>query len=213
MSEQRSSTEPSNPAEFTREWDRVYTSIARPYDLAVRYLPVWKTWLQRALPHIEGPRVLEVSFGTGYLLSRYADRFETHGVDYNRAMARTAQRNVRRAGSAAELVQADVEHLPYADSTFDTVVNTMALSGYPDGLAALSEMKRVLRNDGRLILIDFAFPPDQNWLGTKVAALMERSGDILRDMGKLFDACNLDYTDESIGAWKSVHLYVARRAA
>ena len=213
MSELRSSTEPTNSAQFTGEWDRSYTAWARPYDLAVRLLPVWKTWLRRALTHIEGPRVLEVSFGTGYLLSQYAGNFETHGVDYNRAMVGTARKNLLRVGRRAELVRGNVEDLPYPDAAFDSVVNTMAFSGYPDGLKALTEMKRVLRNNGRLVLIDFSFPPDQNWLGTKVAALVERSGDVLRDMGTLFRECELDYTDESIGAWNSVHLYVATRAA
>lgn len=213
MSELRSSSEPTNSAQFTREWDRSYTAWARPYDLAVRLLPVWRTWIQRALPHIEGPRVLEVSFGTGYLMSQYAGDFETYGVDYNRAMVKTAQKNLLRAGRKAELIQGNVENLPYPDASFNSLVNTMAFSGYPDGLRALTEMKRVLRNDGKLILIDFSFPPDQNWLGTKVAAFMERSGDVLRDMETLFRECELDYTDESIGAWNSVHLYVATRAA
>jgi len=61
----RPSNEPENAERFTREWDRAYTAWAQPYDLAVRLLPIWKTWLRRALPHIVGPRVLEVSFGTG----------------------------------------------------------------------------------------------------------------------------------------------------
>ncbi len=212
MSELRSSTEPTNAAQFTKDWDRSYTALARPYDLAVRLLPVWKTWIQRALPHIEGPRVLEVSFGTGYLMSQYAGNFETYGVDYNRAMVGTAQKNLLRAGRKAELIRGNVEDLPYPDASFDSLVNTMAFSGYPNGLKALTEMKRVLRKDGKLILIDFSFPPDQNWLGTKVAAFVERCGDVLRDLGALFHECELDYADESIGAWNSVHLYVATRA-
>lgn len=39
--------------------------FSRPYDIGVKLLPVWKTWLKRAIPHIQGPRVLKVSFGTG----------------------------------------------------------------------------------------------------------------------------------------------------
>ena len=211
MSRVRTSREPANAAQFTREWNRSYTTWARPYDLAVRVLPVWKTWIQRALPHIEGPRVLEVSFGTGYLMSRYAGDFETHGVDYNRTMVGTARRNLLRVGRRAGLVQGNVENLPYADASFDSLVNTMAFSGYPNGPNALSEMKRVLRPEGKLIMIDFSFPPDRNWLGTKVAASMERSGDVLRDMGALFRECELEYSDEPIGAWNSVHLYLARK--
>lgn len=208
----RPSNEPENAELFTRELDRAYTAYAQPYDLAVRFLPVWKTWLRRALPHIRGPRVLEVSFGTGYLISQYAGRFETHGVDYNRKMVTIARKNLSRAGSKAELVQGNVEALPYPDASFDSLVSTMAFSGYPNGQRALVEMRRVLRDDGKLILIDFTFPPDQNWLGSRIATFWERSGDVLRDMTTLFRDCEFDYTDESIGAWGSVRLYVATKA-
>ena len=155
--------------------------------------------------------MLEVSFGTGYLMSRYAGDFETHGVDYNRTMVGTARRKLLRVGRRAGLVQGNVENLPYADASFDSLVNTMAFSGYPNGPNALSEMKRVLRPEGKLIMIDFRFPPARTWLGTTVAASMERSGDVLRDMGALFRECELEYSDEPIGAWNSVHLYLARK--
>jgi ubiquinone/menaquinone biosynthesis C-methylase UbiE len=209
----RPPNEPEDAHAFTRKWDRAYTAFARPYDLAVRLLPVWKSWLRRALPHIAGPRVLEVSFGTGYLISRYAGAFQTHGLDYNRKMVTVARKNLARAGSRAQLVRGNVEALPYPDASFDSLVNTMAFSGYPNGERALAEMKRVLRDDGRLVLIDFTYPPDGNRLGSRVAALWERSGDVLRDMPALFRDCGLDYTDESIGAWGSVRLYVATKAA
>jgi ubiquinone/menaquinone biosynthesis C-methylase UbiE len=201
--------EPEEGDRFTREWDRVYTRIARPYDLAVRALPVWKTWLRRALPHVVGPRVLEVSCGTGYLISRYAAKFDAHGVDLNRKMLSITRRNLFRTRSRAQLVQANVEALPYRDASFDSLVNTMAFSGYPNGLLALAEMKRVLRKGGRLILIDCTFPPDGNWLGSKIARFWERSGDVLRDMSPLFRACGFEYTEQAIGAWGSVRLYVA----
>jgi ubiquinone/menaquinone biosynthesis C-methylase UbiE len=155
--------------------------------------------------------VLEVSFGTGYLISQYAGIFETHGIDYNRRMVTIARKNLLRAGRKAALIQGNVEALPYPDASFDSLINTMAFSGYPNGVQALAEMKRVLRNDGKLILIDFTFPPDRNWLGSRLAMFWERSGDVLRDMATLFHDCDLDYTDESIGAWGSVRLYVASK--
>jgi ubiquinone/menaquinone biosynthesis C-methylase UbiE len=211
MDPSRLPNEPQNPERFTRDWDRAYTKFARSYDLAVRLLPIWKTWLRRALPHIVGPRVLEVSFGTGYLLSRYAGRFDTHGIDYNRKMVSIARRNLSQAREEAHLVRGNVEALPYRDAAFDSLVDTMAFSGYPDGARALAEMKRVLRDDGRLILIDFTLPPDRHWLGTKLATLVERSGDVLRDMPRLFHDHGFSCTDESIGAWGSVRLYVATK--
>jgi hypothetical protein len=64
------SNEPADRRAFTERFDRFYTRFAPAYDRLVKALPVWKTWLGRALPHLVGPRVLEVSFGTGYLMTR-----------------------------------------------------------------------------------------------------------------------------------------------
>ena len=85
--------------------DKFYTRTARLYDLGVKVLPVWKTWLKQTLPYIKGQRVLEVSFGTGYLLMQYANRFETHGVDLNARMVAVAKRNLKKSGMRATLQQ------------------------------------------------------------------------------------------------------------
>ena len=213
MGEPRYSAEPDDPVRFTREWDRKYTAFARLYDVAVRRLPVWRSWIERALPHIEGARVLEVSFGTGHLLTRCAGRFETHGIDYNRAMVQTARQNLRRAGATAALVRGSVEQLPYRDGWFDSLVNTMAFSGYPDGRKALGEMKRVLRDGGKLVLVDFTFPADRNPLGILIAKLWQSSGDVIRDMAQLLGELGFEFKEEAIGGWRSVHLYVATKPA
>jgi len=211
LEDSRYSPEPDDPAKFTSGRDRLYTLFAGAYAAALRIFPVWGRWIGHAIPHVEGPRVLEISFGTGHLLARYAGRFTTHAVDYNRRMVEVARRELRRAGVDASLVQGSVEDLPYADETFDSVVNTMALAGYPDGARALSEMRRVLRRGGRLVLIDVDFPADGNWLGTKLAEFWKWSGDVLRDKERLLDQLAFDYTHEEIGGWGSVHLFVARR--
>lgn len=209
----RYSPEPEDALGFTRRNDRAYTVFAGLYDAAVRRLPVWKTWLARALPHIAGPRVLELSFGTGLLLTRYAGEVEAHGIDYNRAMVRVARRNLARAGLSARLLQANVEALPYPDGCFDTLVNTMAFSGYPDARRALSEMRRVLRPGGRLILIDVGYPADGNRPGVLATRLWKLSGDLIRDTAGLLREQGFETHDEEIGGSGSVHLYRATRAA
>ena len=68
-----------------------------------------------------------------------------------------------RTGQTASLLQADESHLPYANDSFDSIVNTKAFSGYPDGHFVIAEMARVLKPDGRLIMMDINYPRDQNW--------------------------------------------------
>jgi ubiquinone/menaquinone biosynthesis C-methylase UbiE len=205
------SNEPDDKAQFTHKFDRTYTIIARVYDLAVKLLPVWKSWLKQALPHIQGPKVLEVSFGTGYLLSQYADRFETHGIDYNEKLVSVATDNLKKKGIAANLHRGDVESLPYDDETFDCIVNTMAFTAYPDGVKAMSELHRVLKKGGRLVLIDIHYPADRSWMGMRMTRFWAALGDIIRDMDAIFRRFGFEYTDREIGGFGSVHLYVAEK--
>lgn len=205
------SAEPRDARAFSERYDRFYSRIARAYDLAVPLLPFWRRWLSAALPHLRGPRVLEVSFGTGWLLTQYAGRFEAHGIDLNEAMLETAKRNLRRKGLSAQLRLADVEALPYADRTFDTVLNTMAFTAYPDANAALTELSRVLKPEGRIVMIDLNYPHDGNRLGTALVALGRRFGDLIRDLETLFHAHGFDVSDEEVGGFGSIHLYLATR--
>ncbi|MGE5139567.1 MAG: hypothetical protein ACM3JD_08910, partial [Rudaea sp.] len=75
--------EPLDKAQYTAKNDRFYTRIARLYEIGARKLPFWKRWLGSSLRYIQGPRVLEISFGTGSLISQLAPRYETYGIDYN----------------------------------------------------------------------------------------------------------------------------------
>ena len=209
----RYSIEPADPRDFSERYDRIYSRIAPVYDLGAPLLPFWRRGLRAALPHLLGPRVLEVSFGTGWLLTQYADRFETHGIDLNEAMLRVATRNLRRKGLTARLQTANVEAIPYPDDTFDTVLNTMAFSGYPDANAAMTELRRVLKPQGRLVIIDVNYPHDDNRLGTTLMETGRSFGDLIRDMRSIFQAFELDATDHEIGGFGSIHLYLATKTS
>jgi len=152
------SEKPEYSREYTDRLDREYSKYAKVYDVALKMLPFWKTWIKKALPYIEGGRVLEASFGTGYLMTYYAGKFDTFGIDYNPRMIETASENLKKKNLKATLKQADVEALPFPDEYFDSIVNTMAFSGYPDGIKAMSEFYRVLKTGGKLLLIDFEYP-------------------------------------------------------
>jgi hypothetical protein len=60
-------------------------------------------------------------------------------------------------------------------------------------------------------MVDIVCPGDGNWLGAVLANAWALSGDILRDMGALFRRFEFAYTDVSIGAFGSVHLFMATK--
>lgn len=211
QSSPRSSKEPNDQLRYTANFDEFYTRFARIYDFLVKALPPWRNWLKHVLPYLKGPHLLEISFGTGYLLTQYAESFNVYGIDYNMAMVKTAKRNLEQHGVRASLQQADVCHLPYANESIDTIVNTMAFSGYPDGELALTEMRRVLKRGGSLVMIDVYYPRNRNWLGMSLARFWMTTGDILREMGTLFSVMGMMCTEKEIGGFGSVHLYVAMK--
>ncbi len=210
--DRRYSAEPADPQAYTAANDRLYTRFGRLYDVVVTAFPVWRRWLGQAVPEIRGPRVLEVSFGTGWLLTQYAGRHRTDGIDLNPRLLDVARRNLARAGVHADLRLGTVEALPYPDATFDTVVNTMAFSGYPDGAAAAAELARVLTPGGRLVLIDIGYPRDGNRMGTLlVDRFWKPLGDLIRDVPALLSEAGLAVREDEIGGWGSVHRYLATK--
>ena len=200
---------PEDPTLYRNHRNKVYTKYARVYNIACKIFPFWKTWLKKVIPHIEGKRVLEVSFGTGYLLCMYAGGFETYGIDYNDEMVKIAKENLRRKGIRANLQRADAESLPFQDEFFDCIVNTMSFTGYPDGRKAMSEFYRVLKYGGRLIILDFDYPADRNWLGYRLVKLMEAAGDTIKDISSFLKELSFNSSETEAGGFGSVHLYVA----
>ncbi len=205
------SKEPENSDEYTKILDMEYSKYAKVYDAAVKLLPVWKTWIKTIIPHIEGDRVLEASFGTGYLLMQYANNYKTYGIDFNKDMVEVAKKNIISKGVKATLQRANVEKLPFPDNYFDTIVNTMSFTGYPDGKQAMSEFYRVLKPGGKLLIVDFDYPANRNRFGYWLTKLMESAGDTIRDISKILQAFPFEYTEKEIGGFGGVHLYLARK--
>ncbi len=104
--------------------------------------------------------VLEVAAGTGRNLPYYPPDVTVTLCDISLGMLRQARR--RRAApplSPAAFVAADAERLPFADGSFDTVLCSLSLCTIPDPVAALREMKRLLRPGGRILLLEHVLSP------------------------------------------------------
>lgn len=98
-------------------------------------------------PYARGRRVLEAGCGTGLLLER-VDRIAAQavGVDLSRGMLERARQR------GLTVVQGSVTALPFADASFDTVYSMKVLAHVPDIDRALSEMARVTKPGGHLVL-------------------------------------------------------------
>jgi ubiquinone/menaquinone biosynthesis C-methylase UbiE len=133
----------------------LYHELAWSYDLVAWLVSFgkWQAWGRTALPHLVGERVLELGHGPGHLLAALAKQgFRPVGLDLSPQMGRLARRRFRRAGMVATLVHGRAQTLPFPVHTFDSVVATFPTPYILDP-ATLAEVVRVLRPEGRLVIV------------------------------------------------------------
>jgi ubiquinone/menaquinone biosynthesis C-methylase UbiE len=113
--------------------------------------------LREALDPRPGERVLEVGPGTGYYSLPVADWLGPEGrldvFDLQQEMLDHTMRAARERGLDNLFpAQGDARELPYDDATFDAAYLVTVLGEIPDQAAALTELRRVLRPGGRLVV-------------------------------------------------------------
>ena len=118
------------------------------------------------LPHLKpGMRVLDVGCGPGTIsvgLAKAVEPGELHGIDMEESQVELAAAAAREGGhSNARFQVADAASLPFPDDHFDVVHCYAVLTHIPDTMAALAEIKRVLKTGGilgaREIIVDSSF--------------------------------------------------------
>lgn len=147
------------PAERSRAIEvkrRLYAKEASKYGLEADFTERWLFGTEHrgwACSKATG-RTLEVAIGTGLNLPHYPPDVRLTGIDLSPEMLALAVTRAKEMGRRIGLTEGDAQYLPFADGSFDTVVCTYALCSIRDDAKAISEMHRVLRPGGRLILVD-----------------------------------------------------------
>ena len=138
-------------------------------------------------------RTLEIAIGSGLNLPFYTDAV-THavGVDLSAGMLAQARSRAAALGMTIDLLQMDAQRLAFADGSFDTVAVSLALCTVPDPAAALWEMARICRPDGRIVLLEHVLSP------VRPVAALERllSPRQVRTIGCHFDRRTIDLARE-----------------
>src|SRR6266508_1513142 len=118
---------------------------------------------QRVLRQASG-RVLEVAVGTGKNLRYYPRGCRIIAMDLSREMLNIARKRAAKLSMNVSVLLADAEALPFSDESFDTVVSSLSTCTFPDPVAALKEMARVCRPQGKVLLLEHG-RSDREWLG------------------------------------------------
>ena len=145
----------------------VFDSVATRYDLMNDVLSLglhryWKAYTVAIAAPQPGMRVLDIAGGTGDLARAFARRVGDQGrvvlTDINESMLRTGRDRMLDEGVVVPTAACDAEHLPFADAAFDIVSVAFGLRNMTRKDAALTEMARVLRPGGRLLVLEFSKP-------------------------------------------------------
>jgi ubiquinone/menaquinone biosynthesis C-methylase UbiE len=104
----------------------------------------------------EGGAVLEVAPGPGYLAIELAKlgNYQIVGLDISQTFVKIAQTNAREAGVEIEFRQGDAARMPFDDEVFDFIVCRAAFKNFKEPMAALDEMYRVLKPNGKAVILD-----------------------------------------------------------
>jgi ubiquinone/menaquinone biosynthesis C-methylase UbiE len=167
-------------ADHTARGDQVahrYDRIARFYDAfeAPMDLLGGRRRRARCVAAATG-RTLEVGIGTGRNIDLYPIDVEVTGIDISAAMLARAEKRAGSLHRAVRLERADVERLPYPDSSFDTVCATCVFCSVADPVAGLREVARVMRPDGQVRLLEHVRPRNRllGWLADRLSPFTQR---------------------------------------
>jgi demethylmenaquinone methyltransferase/2-methoxy-6-polyprenyl-1,4-benzoquinol methylase len=139
----------------------MFDGIAQPYDLLNAIFSAgrdgaWRRHAAELAAVPPGGSALDLCTGTGKLAGELRRRGagEVVGLDFSTSMLARA----RRRFPSVQFQQGDALALPYPDARFDAVTMAFGIRNVVDRGQAVREMRRVLRPNGRAVILEFALP-------------------------------------------------------
>ena len=147
---------------------KLFDNIAPDYDKLNHILSmnIDKGWRKKAVKVIvdkESPlNILDVACGTGdftiEIAQKAAKGSTITGIDLSEGMMKIGREKIAAAGVDAQMVQGDCENLPYSDGEFDRISVGFGVRNFEHLELGLSEMCRVLKQDGKLVVLELSVP-------------------------------------------------------
>jgi demethylmenaquinone methyltransferase/2-methoxy-6-polyprenyl-1,4-benzoquinol methylase len=153
-----------------------FRKSAKYYDRNTRIIASFREKLFLVAEPQQGEKILDVATGTGAVALTFAKHdFETTGIDLSEDMLAEAAKKKQQL--PVTFLKADASRLPFGNQSFDIVTVSFALHDMPLDVRkqAVKEMYRVLKADGRLVIMDYAKPKNIIWrkIATAIINLYE----------------------------------------
>jgi demethylmenaquinone methyltransferase/2-methoxy-6-polyprenyl-1,4-benzoquinol methylase len=148
--------------------ESMFDSIAWRYDFLNHFLSfgIDHLWRRKAIKIISEsyiePHILDVATGTGDLAIAAVKLIpaKISGIDISANMLDIGRKKIREKGleNNIELLYGDSENIPFGDSFFDVAMVAFGVRNFSDPLKGLSEMRRVIRQGGMVMVLEFSKP-------------------------------------------------------
>ena len=138
------------------EWIKIHDRSARDYRsgewFRERLLGVGK-YRERMFSDAGG-KVLDVACGYGLNFGVLPHNIQLTAVEFSPVMLDMARHHADQLGLKVDIREGDAEKLDFKDNTFDTVISALSTCSFTDPIAALKEMRRVCKPEGKILLVE-----------------------------------------------------------
>jgi ubiquinone/menaquinone biosynthesis C-methylase UbiE len=139
-----------------------YDRVAPVYDSLEYLMEKGKMgdWRQNLWQRVEDKidkdnlRLLEAGVGSGKNIEYYPDNLEISAIDFSPKMIQEAEKKAKKYNKNVNLLEMDIQNLNFEDNYFDLIVTSCVFCSVPDPVKGLKELKRVLKKDGRIIMLE-----------------------------------------------------------
>jgi demethylmenaquinone methyltransferase/2-methoxy-6-polyprenyl-1,4-benzoquinol methylase len=155
--------------------EHMFDDIAPKYDFLNRFLSLgidvqWRKKAIKRLVALAPQQILDVATGTGDVAIMTCNMLRPEkivGVDISQGMLQIGREKIAKAGLAEKisLRQADSAALPFEDDSFDAITVAFGVRNFQELEKGLSEMRRVLKPGGKLIVLEFSRPSNAIFKG------------------------------------------------